>query len=407
MRLYTLAIVAASLCLAAAGATADSVDPLSGTWKLVALERDGKPAPKDQVADELVISSVPDEKGVHHVVVIQQGKVRAEATIQRTESEKGAQDNLYDVKYSKGRHAGKTLRGEITIHLKGDTLKASWTNPDEGKGEGAVKSCHTFKRASDADRAKLPGTWKLVALERDGKPLPKGEVADELVITRLEGDESDWKVLVKQDGKVRAEATIQRTKGANAEKHNDIPYTKFDVTYSKGRHAGKTLHAFIHVDGDTLKAFWTKPDEGGEGAEKIFHTFKRAAGDTDKATKLPGTWKHASAERDGKSLPKEEFDNYPNYLVIARVEGSKSAFKVVMKSGDEVVAEATIKRSEVEKGAQHNQYDAAYSKGRHAGKTLHAAIVVDGDTLKACWTKPDDGGEGASQTCHTFKRVKE
>ena len=250
---------------------------------------------------------------------------------------------------------------------------------------------------------KLSGTWKLVALERDGKPLPKGEVADELVITRLKGDESVWEVLVKQNGKVRAEATIQPTKGAKGEKDGDITYTKFDVMYSKGRHTGKTLHSFIHIDGDTLKAFWTKPDEGGEGADKTFHTFKRA----DDAAKLPGLWKHVSAERDGKPLPKEEFDQYPGQLVITRGEVASGEFKVVMKIGDEVVAEATLNRSAGEKGGKNNQYDAAYSKGRHAGTTLHATIQVDGDSLKTCWTKPDEGSEDASRTCHTFKRVKE
>ncbi|MBI2824823.1 MAG: hypothetical protein HYX69_09070 [Planctomycetia bacterium] len=259
-------------------------------------------------------------------------------------------------------------------------------------------------RAAADDLHKLSGTWKLVALERDGKPLPQGEVADELVITRLKGDNSGWQVIVNQDGKVRAEATIQPTKG---EKHGDSTYTKFDVTYSKGRHTGKTLHAFIHLDGDTLKAFWTKPDEGGEGAEKTFHTFKRAADGGGDAAKLSGTWKHISAERDGKPLAKEEFDKYPSHVVITRREGAKGEFKVVMKIGEEVVAEATIKRSEGEKGAEENQYDAAYSKGRHKGMTLRATIQVDGDTLNSCWTRADERGEDASQTCHTFERVKE
>lgn len=259
-------------------------------------------------------------------------------------------------------------------------------------------------RADDLDR--LAGTWKLVGVERDGKPLSKEEVADELVITRLQGSRQAWQVIVNQNGKVRAEATIQPSASVKPEKEGDLTYTKFDVAYSKGRHAGKTLHAFIHTEGDTLKAFWTKPDEGGETADKIFHSFKRAAGASDEA-RLRGTWKHVSAERDGKPLPKEEFDKYPSQLVITRGEVAKGEFKVVMQIGEQVVAEATIKRSAGEKGAKDNQYDAAYTKGRHAGKTLHATILVDGDTLNACWSKPNEEGEAARQTCHTFKRVKE
>lgn len=129
-------------------------------------------------------------------------------------------------------------------------------------------------RAADDNLAgKLPGAWELVSVERDGQPVSKDEVAHYLVF--LKGDKGELKVLIIKGDEVVAVATIKPTEGAKAEKHNGETYTRFDVAYSKGRHKGKTLHAGIHMDGDTMKGCWTKPDEGGEGASVTVHTFKR------------------------------------------------------------------------------------------------------------------------------------
>lgn len=121
--------------------------------------------------------------------------------------------------------------------------------------------------------AKLPGAWELVSVERDGQPVSKDEVAHYLVF--LKGDKGELKVLIIKGDEIVATATIKPTAGAAAEKHNGDTYIRFDVAYSKGRHKGKTLHAGITLDGDTMKGCWTKPDEGGEGASLTVHTFKR------------------------------------------------------------------------------------------------------------------------------------
>ncbi|MBX9788102.1 MAG: hypothetical protein K2Y37_04245 [Pirellulales bacterium] len=404
MRLYAL-ICAVGLFVTAIGATPDHLDESGGTWKLVKAERDGKPLPKEQFDHDITLIVTRTEGGGIKYVAKKSYNVVTEATVQQHKA--GDKYDQCDVTFSKGCSQGKTLRGILGV--EGDTMTACWH-----RGQGYPKeftgakdfgcTLRILKRIADNDLAKLAGTWNLIALERDGKPAPKDKVADKLVITRISGAKSACHVLVMDRGKVRAEATIQPTDGAKDEKHDGLTYTRFNVTYSKGRHAGTTLHASIHVYGDALKAFWTIPDEGGEEATKTFHTFQRA---DDDLAQLPGTWKQVSAERDGKPLSKEEFAKYPNVLVITRVKGQEGECKVVMKMGDEVVAEAMLKRSAGEKGAKHNHYEAAYSKGRHAGTTLHATIDVDGDTLKACWTKPDEGGDGASKTCHTLQRVKQ
>lgn len=132
--------------------------------------------------------------------------------------------------------------------------------------------------AADDLADRLPGAWELVSVERDGQPVSKDEVAHTLVMTRLEGDRGACKVLIIKGDAVVAVATIRPTEGAKAEQHNGDTFTRYDVAYSKGRHQGKTLHASIHLDGDTMKGCWTKPDEGGEGASLTIHTFQRVKG---------------------------------------------------------------------------------------------------------------------------------
>lgn len=132
----------------------------------------------------------------------------------------------------------------------------------------------------------------------------------------------------------------------------------------------------------------------------------------DHLKKAPGTWKLVSAERDGKALPKEDFDD--DVTVTVKADGDD--LKIAVKKGDKVVTEATAKLAKA--GDKHDQYDITYTKGSDKdgdlkGKTFHGLISVDGETMKLCWhggegyPKEFTGAKDSHCTLRTYKRVKE
>lgn len=133
----------------------------------------------------------------------------------------------------------------------------------------------------------------------------------------------------------------------------------------------------------------------------------------DHLDKSPGTWKLVTAERDGKPLPKEEFDNN---ITVTVTKAEAGALKIVTKQGDKVVTEASAKLAKA--GDKHDQYDITYTKGQSfdgkslEGKTLHGVISVAGDTMKVCWhgmegyPKEFAAAKDSHCTLRTYKRVK-
>lgn len=127
----------------------------------------------------------------------------------------------------------------------------------------------------------------------------------------------------------------------------------------------------------------------------------------DDLDKLHGSWKMVSAERHGKPLPKEEFDNN---VVVKHTKDTGQGHKFVVMRGDVVVAEGTMKHV---KSGKPNHYDATFSKGVAKGETVHGIYELDGDTLKVCWSAPgkDRPSEFASaendgRTVRSYKREK-
>lgn len=132
----------------------------------------------------------------------------------------------------------------------------------------------------------------------------------------------------------------------------------------------------------------------------------------DHLAKCTGTWKLVSAERDGKPVPKKEFDK--DVTITCTAKGH--TIKIIAKKGDKVTTEATAKL--VKKGDKFDHYDITYTKGRTnnvdlKGKTLRGIIHVHGDTMKVCWHGgkgyPKEFGTAKESGCafRTYKRVKE
>jgi uncharacterized protein (TIGR03067 family) len=133
----------------------------------------------------------------------------------------------------------------------------------------------------------------------------------------------------------------------------------------------------------------------------------------DLAPEMMGSWKLIKAERNGKSLSKEEFDN-DVVLTCSKAEGG--GIKCVVKKDGEVVTEGTVKHAKSDEKVKGDHYDMTYTKGTHKGKdlkgtTVHGLVHLDGDKLMVCWGEkhPKDftAAEDSNQTCRTYERIKE
>jgi uncharacterized protein (TIGR03067 family) len=120
-----------------------------------------------------------------------------------------------------------------------------------------------------AELAKLQGTWKVVSVEEDGKPLPAEEVRG-------------WSLTVEgpnytfRNGREAVEGTYKLNPLQNP--------GAIDATRGSGAAKGKTLWGIYRVAGDDLKICFNKPGEevrpkelktGGEGGGHRLYVFQR------------------------------------------------------------------------------------------------------------------------------------
>ena len=132
------------------------------------------------------------------------------------------------------------------------------------------------------------------------------------------------------------------------------------------------------VDPSTFRALLTiaSADEALEGNSEN----KRIKEDAlDKEMKaLAGTWKAVSRETDGKKVP----DSILKEVVITRDESGKT----VIRRGDTVVLESTIKKLDTSK--KPKTIDTLHTVGELKGKTVQGIYEIDGDMLRVCMAPP-------------------
>jgi uncharacterized protein (TIGR03067 family) len=125
--------------------------------------------------------------------------------------------------------------------------------------------------------------------------------------------------------------------------------------------------------------------------------------EAQKKSKLDGTWKPVSVIKNGK----EEPDKKDHSLII---EGDK----FTIREGDKLHASGTVKR---DKSKKPHTIDFTVTKADDAkveGKTLKGIYELKGDTLKWCFSMPDEerptefaAPAGSKALFITLKRAKE
>lgn len=93
---------------------------------------------------------------------------------------------------------------------------------------------------------------------------------------------------------------------------------------------------------------------------------------------LAGTWKAVSIETDGKKAPEDILKQ----VVMTRDESGKT----VIRRGDMVVLEATVKKLDPSK--KPKTIDTEQTVGENKGKTIQGIYEIDGNTLRVCLAPP-------------------
>lgn len=125
-------------------------------------------------------------------------------------------------------------------------------------------------------------------------------------------------------------------------------------------------------------------------------------GEKKKDKGADGSWVLVGMEQDGKKLPAEAIDKLKMTLTI---KGEK--FTITMDG--KVIDKGTSKFDDTKKPVT---VDIKSEDGPNAGKTILAIVVVDGDSMKACYdldgkTRPKEFSttEGSGHVLILYKRA--
>lgn len=119
---------------------------------------------------------------------------------------------------------------------------------------------------------------------------------------------------------------------------------------------------------------------------------------------ISGTWRPVSVETDGMKVSEDRLKE----TVQTRGEDGK----VVIRVGDKVVLEGTVKKVDATKSPK--TIDTEVTLGENKGKTVQGIYEVDGDTLRICVALPGKAERpteftakaGSNWSLAVYKRAK-
>lgn len=122
----------------------------------------------------------------------------------------------------------------------------------------------------------------------------------------------------------------------------------------------------------------------------------------EEVEKLAGTWTCVSGVNDGKPLADETTQKL--HLTLTKGGGYKT------ERGKQVLFDSMYK---IDPGKQPKQIDLVGTEGENIGKTAQGIYLLEGDTLKVCYTMPGaerpkdfESKAGSAATLVVWKRVK-
>jgi uncharacterized protein (TIGR03067 family) len=121
----------------------------------------------------------------------------------------------------------------------------------------------------------------------------------------------------------------------------------------------------------------------------------------ERADMLAGVWTCVSGVNDGKPLPAD---------IVRQLKLTLTHERYKTEKGDVVLFDGIYK---IDAGKKPKHIDITATEGEQAGKTSKGNYVLEGDTLKMCYTVPDkdrpkefDSKPGSGATLVTWKRGK-
>ena len=231
----------------------------------------------------------------------------------------------------------------------------------------------------------LEGTWHVVALEVDGRPMPAGMLGTARIVVKGDRFQSLGMGAVY-------EGTLKLDTAAN-------PKT-FDLTFTAGPEKGNTALAIYEIEGDDWKLCLTT--RGGDrpkrfatepGTGHALETLKRGKPvaapaavietppaevpvDSGPATELEGEWSMVSGFMDGHPI-EGSMVKYGKRVTRGN--------QTTVQFGGQVFIKATFT---LDPGKSPREIDFVHTQGMHQGKTQLGIYECDGKTLRLSSSTP-------------------
>ncbi len=222
--------------------------------------------------------------------------------------------------------------------------------------------------------ARLQGTWKIVALELEGRSMPESGFTESSIVIQ---------------GNRFTTISMGATYGGTLKVDDARSPKTLDLSFKAGPEKGNTSLAIYELDGDTFKlcltvtgktrptAFATKPGSG-HAFEVLKRRTAKSARETllEEIALLQGEWSLVSGVRDGDELPAELVKTGKRL-----VKGNETT----VLFGNEVFLKAAFSLAPT---ASPKTIDYIVTAGESRGQTQLGVYALLGDTVTYCLAPP-------------------